>query len=102
MTALGDDALQREHRRIRGQHDELLARGRELEAAVERALEARLELDRVLVEAGVLEPQGELCRPVARDDDALEPLEQRLEVHVPDPRDVPAVAIWSFRATTAS
>ena len=49
------------------------------------------DLDRLGVEPGVLEAERELGRAVARDDHALEPVEQRLEVDVPDPRHVLAV-----------
>ena len=90
-AARGDDALQLEHRRVRGEDDELAARRRQGEAAVERTLEVRLDLDRALVEAAVLEAQRELGRAVAGGDEPVEPGEQRLEVDVPDPGDVPPV-----------
>ena len=55
------------------------------------ALERRLDDDARLVEAAVLEAERELGRALAGGDDRLEPVEQRLEVDVPDPRHVTAV-----------
>ncbi len=45
MAAAGDDPSQREHRRVGGENGELAARGRQREAAVERPLERRHDLD---------------------------------------------------------
>src|SRR5579864_5854118 len=82
-AALGDEPLQRKHRGVRRQDDELGTRGRQCEAAVDGPLERRLDLDPRFVEARVLAPERELGRAFARDDDGLQPLEQRLEVDVP-------------------
>src|SRR3954471_10583211 len=65
--------------------------GRQLEAAVECAREVGLDLDRALVEAAVLESERELGGTAARRHDPVDAAEQRLEVDVPDPRDVAAV-----------
>ena len=50
-----------------------------------------LDDDARLVEAAVLEAERKLGGALAGDDDRLEPVEQRLEVDVPDPRHVAAV-----------
>ena len=55
------------------------------------AREVGHDLDPLRREARVLAAQRELGGAVSRRDDALEPVEQRLEVDVPDPRDVLAV-----------
>ena len=65
---------------------------RQREAAVERRVERSGTTSiRSRVEAAVGEPQGELGRARAGRDQPVEPGEQRLEVDVPDPRDVTAV-----------
>src|SRR5581483_7275121 len=64
---------------------------REREAAVERALEIGLDDDARLVEPAVLEAERELGRPPTARDERVEPGEERLEVDVPDPRDVAPV-----------
>src|SRR5207248_8247628 len=89
--AVGDDALQSQHRRVGGEDDELAARRRQRKTAVERTAEIRHYLDRALVEAGVREAQGELRGALAGDDDSVETVEERLEVDIPDPRHVAPV-----------
>ena len=54
-------------------------------------LERRDHLEPLGREPAVRHPQAELRRALAGGDDEPDVLEQRLEVHVPDPRDVPAV-----------
>ena len=88
MSAPRDDAAKREHRGVRRQHDELAARRGQCEPTVERPLELRDDLEGVGIEPRVLETKRELRGPVARHDHPLEPVEERLEVHVPDPRRV--------------
>ena len=89
--ALGDDSPQCEHRRVGREDDELPAVRRQLEPAVERVVERGHDLDPFAGEAAVAEAQRQLRGAVAGGDEPLEPVEQRLEVDVPDPRDVPAV-----------
>src|SRR5262249_1911126 len=91
VPARGDDAPEGEHRRVRREDDELLARRCELEPAVERPFEIRQELDAAPGETAVLRAP---CKPPgARRGGAepLEPVEERLEVDIPDPRDVATV-----------
>src|SRR5436190_22621331 len=82
--AAGDDVPQREHRRVGGEEDELAARRCQLEAAIERLLQSRDDLDRAVAQAAVLEAQAELGRALTRRDQRLEARDERLEVDVPD------------------
>ena len=90
-AALGDDALQREHRGVGRQDDELAAVGRQFEAAVER----RSRSGSTTICASSRPPylkrsaSSAARSPVATS--VCETVEQRLEVDVPDPRDVAAV-----------
>ena len=61
------------------------------QGAVQRPLDLRLDDDRVLRPAGVLEPQRHLRRPRAGAGDAADGSGQQLEVGVPDPGDVAPV-----------
>ena len=49
MTSLRQDPLEGEHRGIGREDDELSARGRQLQPAIERAREIRLDLEGGLV-----------------------------------------------------
>ena len=91
VAAPRDDPPQREHRRVGREQHELAAGRRQLQAAVERLLQIGHDLDPVAIEAAVGEAQRQLGGPRAGRDDTLEPAEERLEVDVPDPRDVAAV-----------
>ena len=91
MTTAGNDPAQREHRGVGGKHHQLIARRGQLEAAVERRLERGDDFDPLAGESAVGEPQCELCGPAARRNQAVEAGYERLEVDVPDPRDVAAV-----------
>ena len=66
-------------------------RARQREPALEPGAQVGQHVDPLGRKAGVLAAQGELGGAVPRRDDALEAVEQRLEVDVPDPRDVLAV-----------
>ena len=90
-AALGDDLAQSQHRRVRGQDDELSARLGQRQAAVESAREVCLQLHRFGREAAVLGTQSELGGPITGRDQPLQAVEERLEVHVPDPGHVAAV-----------
>ena len=90
-SALGEDRAKREHRRVRRKDDEAPSRIRQVEPAIERDLERRLELEPVPGEAAVDEPQTELGCALAGRDHPVDMGEERLEVDVPDPRHVPAV-----------
>ena len=54
-------------------------------------VELRHDLDRLCRKAAVLAAQSHLGGPLPCHDDPVEPGEERLPVHVPDPRDVPPV-----------
>ena len=53
MTALRQNPLEGEHRGVRGEDDELSARRRQRQAAVQRPGEVRLDLQGALVESAV-------------------------------------------------
>ena len=74
-----------------GRNDELTARLRELEPAVERVREVGNDLDRTVIHPAVREAEPELGGALAADDHPLEALGKRLEVDVPDPGHVAPV-----------
>ena len=90
-AARDGDRAKLEHRGVGRQHAELAAAGHEGETSIERLAQVGNHLEPVSREPGVGESQRELRRPLPARDDALGLSEQRLEVDVPDPRDVPAV-----------
>ena len=71
-----------------GRIDELGAGLDEAEPPIERLLERGNDLETLGRQAAVRHAQTDLGRAVSRRDDETGVLEQRLEVDVPDPRDV--------------